>query len=164
MAGTLSMVKNVCVRALLVLAFLSTISACASRAGHHVVSTDPFSRAALLRVAQRFNDNYDSGRFGAVWDRWDRRSRAIIGRAEYIRRHEVCAPATGAVAKVEGATPAGHGAWHVQYVIDHVQLVDTWYFQRGRWVFDIAKSNPKAAKQYAMPFAKYAKAVGCTVH
>ena len=151
-------------RVSVMLVALLTISACTSVRPQQTVSADPHSRAALLRIAQQFNDHYDNGAFGAVWDRWDRRSQALITRAEYIRRHQICAPATRAAAKVEGAVPAGNGAWHVQYEIDHVQLVDTWYYRRGRWVFDIITSNPQAAKQYAMPFAKYAKAVGCSPH
>jgi hypothetical protein len=31
-------------------------------------------------------------------------------------------------------------------------------------VFDIALSNPGAARNYRLPFAQYAAAVGCTAH
>lgn len=126
---------------------------------------DPPDTAALLRVAQAFNDAYDSGGYGAVYDRWDARSQAIISRTEYIRRHRACPTApTGAAAAVQDATRGPGGSWHVRYEISGVQLVDTWFYVRRRWVFDIVLSNPDAARQYRLPFARYAAAVGCSVH
>jgi hypothetical protein len=47
---------------------------------------DPPTRAALLRIATRFNHDYDRGDYAPVYARWDARSRAIIGQAGYIRR------------------------------------------------------------------------------
>ena len=126
--------------------------------------TDPPTAAALLRIAQVFNNDYDNGNFGAVYDRWDARSQAIIPRAEYLRRHALCAPATHSVAQVEGATRGHGGAWLVSYRIDSSSLVDTWFYAGHRWVFDIALSNPGAARNYRLPFARYAAAVGCTTH
>jgi hypothetical protein len=120
--------------------------------------------AALLRIAQNFNDGYDRGNFGTVYDRWDSRSRAIISRSEYIRRHQLCAPATGETALVEGAVRAGDGRWHVRYEIGGEQRTDTWFYVHHHWVFDIVLSNPDAARQYRMPFAQYAAAVGCNAH
>jgi hypothetical protein len=126
---------------------------------------DPGNVTALLRVAQAFNDAYDSGGYGAVYDRWDARSQAIISRAEYIRRHRACPTApTGAAARVQDATRGPGSTWHVRYEISGVQLVDTWFYVRRRWVFDIVLSNPDAARQYRLPFARYAAAVGCSVH
>jgi hypothetical protein len=125
-------------------------------------TADPPTRSALLRIAQVFNDDYDNGNFGAVYNRWDARSQAIISRAEYLRRHTVCAPATHSAAQVESATRVAAGEWHVGYRIDGAALVDTWFYQHHRWVFDIILSNPDAARQYRLPFAQYAKAVGCT--
>ena len=133
-------------------------------AGTRPASTDPPTVAALLRIAQVFNNDYDNGNFGAVYDRWDARSQAIISRAEYIRRHALCAPATHSVAQVEGATRGHGGAWLVSYRIDSSSLVDTWFYVGHRWVFDIALSNPGAARNYRLPFARYAAAVGCTTH
>ena len=127
-------------------------------------TTDPPAVAALLRIAQVLNDDYDNGHFGAVYDRWDTRSQALIPRAEYIRRHTLCAPATHAVAVVEGAARAAGNGWHVSYRINGSNLVDTWYYVRHRWVFDLILSNPDAARNYRLPFARYAAAVGCTVH
>lgn len=127
-------------------------------------STDPPTVAALLRIAQVFNNDYDNGNFGAVYDRWDASSQALISRAEYIRRHTLCAPATHAVARVEGALPGQGGAWHVSYRIDNSPLADTWFYVKHRWVFDIALSNPGAARNYRLPFARYAAAVGCNAH
>jgi hypothetical protein len=118
----------------------------------------------LLRIAQAFNDDYDQGRFGAVYDRWDARSRAVISRPEYIRRHLVCAPATHATARIEGAARASGGGWRVRYQIDGAQATDTWFYRGHRWVFDLLLSNPAAARQYRLPFARYAAAVSCTAH
>jgi hypothetical protein len=126
--------------------------------------SDPPTVSALLRIAQVFNNDYDNGRFGAVYDRWDGRSQALISRGEYIRRHALCAPATHSAAVVEAAVRSAGGAWHVSYRIDGSSLVDTWFYVRHRWVFDIISSNPGAARDYRLPFARYAAAVGCTVH
>lgn len=155
--------------ALAAAAVAATLGGCAAQAPaapagaseHAPVPPDQPTKAALLHVATAFNNDYDTGKFAAVWDRWDARSRAIISRKAYVRRHELCAPATGATAVVEQATRQPDGSWHVRYAIDGIQLVDTWYYAHHRWVFDIVKSNPRAARRYAMPFAKYAKAVGC---
>ena len=118
--------------------------------------------AALLRIAQVFNTDYDSGRYGAVYDRWDARSQAIITRADYIQRHLECptAPA-GAPVQVESAARGPHGRWLVRYEVQGSQAVDTWFYQDHRWVFDIILSNPGAAAEYRMPFRQYAAAVGC---
>ena len=123
---------------------------------------DPQTMAALLRIAQVFNTDYDSGRYGAVYDRWDTRSQAIISRAEYIQRHLECPTApTGAPVQVESAARGPHGRWLVRYEIQGSQAVDTWFYQDHRWVFDIILSNPSAAAQYRMAFRQYAAAVGC---
>jgi hypothetical protein len=160
------------IRPLALAMLISLLAAgCGSAAGPHPTgaatprptSTDPPTVTALLRIAQVFNDDYDNGHFGAVYDRWDVSSQAIISRAEYIRRHTLCAPATHSVARVGGAVH-GHGGWLVSYRIDNSSLVDTWFYVRHRWVFDITLSNPGAARSYRLPFARYAAAVGCTTH
>ena len=123
---------------------------------------DPQTTAALLRIAQVFNTDYDSARYGAVYDRWDARSQAIISRAEYIQRHLECPTApTGAPVRVESAIRSRAGRWLVRYEVEGSQAVDTWFYQDHRWVFDIILSNPGAAAQYRMPFRQYAAAVGC---
>jgi len=73
-------------------------------------------------------------------------------------------PRNRVTARVEGAEKQPSGAWHVEYEIEHVQLVDTWHYVHHHWVLDIVKSNPQAARRYAMPFGEYAAAVGCSVH
>lgn len=123
---------------------------------------DPPSVGALLRIAQAFNTAYDSGRYGAVYDRWDARSQAIISRAEYIRRHRECQTAqAGAPVRVESAARGPDGRWLVRYVVQGAQSVDTWFYLDHHWVFDIILSNPAAAAEYRLPFARYAAAVGC---
>ncbi len=123
---------------------------------------DPPTVAALLRVAASFNNAYDNGDFGAAYDRWDARSQALISRAEYIRRHRLCAPASHEKAAVTGAVRGPAGGWLVSYQLGGARLTDTWYYVRRRWVFDIVRSNPDAARLYALPFRRYAAATGCT--
>ncbi len=122
---------------------------------------DPKTAAALVRIAQAFNNNYDGNNDGPVYDRWDARSQAVISRAEYIRRHAECATAPQGPAHVEGAAPGPKGAWLVQYEIGGQQLTDYWYYIHRRWEFDLLLSNPGAARLYRLPFVKYAAQVGC---
>ena len=137
-----------------------------SQAGHvtvRQVNPDPRTTAALLRIAQRFNTDYDSNDDGPVYDRWDARSQAVISRAEYIRRHEECATAPRLPVHVEDAMPSANGAWLVHYEIGGQQLTDYWFYTSHRWVFDLLLSNPDAARFYRLDFAQYARATGCNV-
>ncbi|MGC8510870.1 MAG: hypothetical protein ACP5PB_08390 [Acidimicrobiales bacterium] len=120
---------------------------------------DPRTVAALVRVARAFNRDYQENRDGLVYERWDRASRAIISRRAYVRRHRECPGAPGP-AIVEGASPGAHGYWVVRYEIGGVALTDYWHYQDGRWVFNLARSNPSAVALYRLPFAAYARAVG----
>ncbi len=124
---------------------------------------DPRTAAALVRIAQTFNNNYDRNDDGPVYDRWDARSQAIITRAEYIRRHAECATAPQS-AHVEDAIAGPRGTWLVHYEIDGQQLTDYWFYRHGRWQFDLLLSNPDAARLYRLPFAKYAIQIGCNAH
>ena len=155
---------------------LVALAACAAPA-HRAVTTnrspaahvtrpgpDPKTAAALIRIARAFNDNYDRGNDGPVWDRWDARSQAVISRAEYIRRHIECAAGPQGPAHVEGATPGPRGTWLVRYEIGGQQFTDYWYHTGRRWQFDLLLSNPDAARQYRLPFAKYAAQTGCQDH
>jgi hypothetical protein len=125
---------------------------------------DPQTAAALIRIAQVFNTDYGSNNDGPVYDRWDARSQAVISRAGYIRRHTECPTAPQAPAHVESATPGPNGAWLVRYEIGGQQFTDYWFYTHRRWAFDLLLSNPAAAQQYRLPFAKYAAAVGCNGH
>jgi hypothetical protein len=124
---------------------------------------DPQTAAALVRIAQVFNDNYDHNNDGPAYDRWDSRSQAVISRAEYIRRHVEC-PAPQVSAQVENATSGPGGAWLVHYEIGGQQLTDYWFYAGRRWLFDLLLSNPDAARLYRLPFANYAAQVGCQNH
>ncbi len=160
-----------------VLLLLMAVSAC-SAPPHHASpagtppsatvtarqSQDPKTAAALIRIAQVFNNDYDHNIDGPVWDRWDARSQAVITRAEYIRRHAECATAPQGPAHVERAAPGPHGTWLVHYEIGGQQLTDYWYYFHRRWKFDLLLSNPDAARRYRLPFAKYAAQVGCADH
>lgn len=133
-----------------------------SSASSPVGRSDPKTRQALLQIAVRFNDDYAANRDGLVYDRWDARSRMVIGRAAYVRRHRECPTAPGP-AVVESASVSTHGYWRVDYSISGIQLEDYWHYVGGRWLFDLPRSNPDAVRLYRLPFAKYAKAVGCAL-
>lgn len=121
---------------------------------------EPRTAAALLKIATVFNNDYDSGKYGPVYDRWDARSRAIITRADYIRRHTEC-PSGPQASRTEDAQPGPDGAWLVDYRIAGVHLTDYWFYVHGRWEFDLPLSNPGAAKLYKLPAQQYIKALGC---
>jgi hypothetical protein len=160
-------------RALVILLLAAALSACSSPA-HHAAgtrtaaatqpATDPATTAALIRIAQVFNTDYNDNNDGPVWDRWDARSQAIISRAAYVRRHAECATAPQGPAHVEDAARGPKGAWLVHYEIGGQQLTDYWFYTRRRWVFDLILSNPGAARLYRLPFAKYAARSGCQTH
>jgi hypothetical protein len=167
-------------RVLAILLLVMALSACSSPANHGPAArtqpsaakrqatprpgADPRTAAALVRIAQAFNTDYDHNNDGPVWDRWDAHSQAVISRAEYIRRHAECATAPQAPAYVEDATRGPHGAWLVHYEISGRQLTDYWFYTHQRWQFDLILSNPDSARLYRLPFAKYAAQVGCQTH
>ena len=122
---------------------------------------DARTAAALLKIATVFNNEYDQGDYGPVYDRWDARSRAVITRAQYIKRHKDCPSAPQAAALVESATPGPHGAWLVGYEIGGQHLTDYWFYVHRRWVFDLVLSNPGSVKLYRMTPQQYATATGC---
>jgi len=123
---------------------------------------DPRTASALLKIATRFNHEYDSGDYGPVYARWDARSQAIITRAGYIRRHRDCPGAPHAPSVTESDGPGPHGAWLVHYEIGGQQLTDYWFYVHRRWVFDLVLSNPSAVTLYKLSPAKYAAAIGCS--
>ena len=126
-------------------------------------SRDPRTTAALLQIATVFNGDYDSGVYGPVYDRWDARSKSIISRAEYIRRHTEC-PSAPTTAHVESARPGPHGAWLVSYVISGAEahLTDYWFYVGGRWVFDLPLSNPSSVSLYKLSGQQYVATLGCS--
>lgn len=141
-------------------------AACSTSTGHPASSApplppDPHTASALLKIATAFNHDYDSGDYGPVYARWDARSRAIITRADYIRRHRDCPDGSQTPSQTESANPGPHGAWLVRYEIGGQQLTDYWFYVHRRWVFDLVLSNPAAVKLYRMSPSRYAAAVGC---
>jgi hypothetical protein len=79
--------------------------------------------SALLKIVTVFNEEYDNGDYGPVYDRWDARSQAIIARADYIRRHREC-PSAPQVSRTEDASAGPHGEWLVHYEIGGQQLTE----------------------------------------
>jgi hypothetical protein len=115
----------------------------------------------LMAIAQVFNDDYGRNNDGAVYDRWDIRSQAVITRADYIRRHAVCATAPQQTAHVESAVQGVDGSWLVRYEISGLQFTDYWFYIRGTWVFDIILSNPAVLRLYRLPYKTYIHQLGC---
>ena len=127
----------------------------------HAPPPDPRTASALVKVATVFNNEYDRGDYGPVYDRWDARSQAVITRARYIKRHEDCPGVPHAPALVESAVPGPHGAWLVDYEIAGQRLTDYWFYVDHRWVFDLVLSNPGSVTLYRMTPQQYATATGC---
>jgi hypothetical protein len=121
---------------------------------------DPRTIAALLKIATVFNNDYDSGVYGPVWDRWDTRSQAVITRADYIQRHTECPDSPQSVT-VEDASPGPGGAWIVDYEAGGVQLHDYWFYVDGRWVFDLLLSNPDSVRLYRLSPQQYLAELNC---
>lgn len=152
------------VAALAVTACLAGCAASATRSTSPAPTAparDPHTAAALLRIAAVFNNDYDGGKYGPVYDRWDPRSKALISRAQYILRHTEC-PTSPTTARVESAHAGPDGAWLVRYVADGVQFVDYWYYLNGRWEFDLPLSNPSAVSLYKLPAKEYLTQLGCS--
>ncbi len=138
---------------------LVTTAACgASRPA--AVRPDPRTVGALLAIARRFDADYAANRDGPVYDRFDAASRAVITRAEYIRRHHECPSAPGP-ATVLGANRVDHGYFAVRYSISGTQLTDYWHYLGGHWRFSLLRSNPGAVALYRLPAHRYLVALGC---
>jgi hypothetical protein len=149
------------IRARTALVGLLVASACAAPPPPPARRADPHNARALAAIAQRFNDDYQAGRYTSVWQRWDRESRSVISEADYVQRHRDCFAAPGAPAKVETVTAASGGWWLVRYEIGGEQFTDYWTYQAGRWQFDLPRSNPSAVALYRLPVRAYERAVGC---
>jgi hypothetical protein len=117
----------------------------------------------LLKIATVFNDDYNQGVYGPVYDRWDARSRALISRADYIRRHTEC-PTSPTSTRVDSAEPGPHGAWLVSYAVSgaEARLTDYWFYVNGSWVFDLPLSNPSSVHLYKLSAPQYLAALGCS--
>lgn len=132
-----------------------------SAAPAHRRSRDPETATALLRIATRFNIDYATARYAAVYGRFDAASRAVISRRDYLRRHRECpSPKEGKVATTSVTRGPGR-AWLVHYSIGGARLTDTWYYAGGRFAFDLPRSNPSAVALYRSSPSAYARAVGC---
>lgn len=154
------------IRAVAAVAATSFLAACGTAAttDHTAASPpprDPHTAAALIRIATVFNNDYDTGKYGPVYARWDARSKALISRAQYILRHTEC-PTSPTSARVESAHPGPDGAWLVNYIADGAPQVDYWYYVRGRWVFDLPQSNPSSVRLYKMSSKQYIAQLGCS--
>jgi hypothetical protein len=167
---TTSGVPRTWLLAALAVAVASLVSCSAAPAATRHVSSpirplprDPHTTAALLKIATIFNDDYDRGVYGPVYDRWDARSQALISRAEYIRRHTEC-PTSPAATHVESASPGPDGAWLVSYVVSgaEARLTDYWFYVDGHWLFDLPLSNPSSVRLYKLSGPQYLAALGCT--
>lgn len=122
---------------------------------------DSKSERQLLLIARAFNDAYQQNRDRAVYARWDARSRAVISEAAYLRRHRECPNDPRTRVDTWGVSRGPRGAWLVHYAIDGQELTDWWYYVAGRFVFDLARSNPSAVALYRASTARYLALSGC---
>ena len=129
-----------------------------TRSGH---GGDADSGVALRAVATAFNNNYEHNDVGAVYDRWDSASQALISKSNYVRRHKIC-PTQPGKATTREVSQSANGYWTVVYAISGVAMTDYWHYVNGEWRFNLARSNPDAVRLYRESFASYAKDVGCT--
>jgi len=123
--------------------------------------TERDNAQTLVKVAQKFNDDYRDGNFGSVYDRWNAPSQAIIRRSDYIRRHVECPNNSQAPVHVLSVRRGIGDTWLVSYTISDLNFSDYWSYSEGRWQFDLLKSNPAAVKLYRLPVAQYALNLGC---
>ena len=139
------------------------VIALVTAAAHSRVATSPEGERAsvLFSVATAFNQDYSANHPGAVYDRFDAASRAVISRAAYVRRHLECPDPPGP-ATTTGVARGPGGYWLVHYSIDGVSLTDYWHYVGGRWRFSLTRSNPQAVSLYRLSFAAYARALGCS--
>jgi len=132
-----------------------------SRANIITERTDHRSAFTLLQIARRFNDDFQRNVDAPVYDRWDAASRAIISRRDYLARHRRCPNDPRVPVTTYEVTRSPTGAWLVHYSIDGQRLTDWWFYVRGRFVFDLALSNPSAVALYRLTPAAYATSTGC---
>ena len=155
---------RLCTIAALVFALLT--AGCSANTGHQATSPasplrpDPHTAPALLAIATAFNHDYDTGDYASVYARWDARSQAIIGGADYVQRHMQC-PGAHTASHTEDDSPGPDGAWVVHYEIGGEQLIDYWFYLGRRWVFDLILSNPDMVPLYKMSPQQYVKTLGC---
>src|SRR6516164_10193707 len=162
--------EYVVMRSLVAATVVATVlfaAGCTTSSGHPAGSStslppDPHLATALLKIATAFNHDYDTGDYGPVYARWDARSRAIITRADYIKRHKDCPSGSQTLSQTESVSPGGpHGAWLVHYEIGGQQLTDYWFYVHRRWVFDLLLSNPSSVRLYRMSPQRYVAFLGC---
>lgn len=134
------------------------LSGCSTSQSSNTEGENP---KTLIRIAQKFNDDYRSGDFGSVYDRWNAHSHAIISRSDYIRRHVECPNNPKSPTHVSGASQRADGKWLVRYTIGESSFTDYWSYVQSRWQFDLIESNPDSVTLYKLSFAAYALKIGC---
>ena len=122
---------------------------------------DPRSAHRLLVIARAFSDAFQQNRGAWVYGRWDAGSRSIITEAAYVRRHQECPNDPKTPVDTWAVSRGPGGAWLVHYSVGGQQLIDWWYYVDGRFVFDLARSNPSAVALYRAPPARYLQLAGC---
>ena len=139
----------------------SNVSSTSSATPIGLPSAEPATLDTLLAVAQRLNDDFGSGRYAQVYQRWDPQSRALISGEEYVRRHVQCQTAPQDPTHILRAVFGADGYWRVTYILDELRFVDYWRYRAGHWEFDLIRSNPDAVRLYRMNPQAYASAVAC---
>ena len=151
---------NMVPRTALVLIVVVALGVALFRMAHSTHGREIDDAAALWAVATTFNSNYEHNDVGPVYDRWDSSSQALISKAHYVRRHQIC-PTTPGKATTRDVSRGANGYWAVVYEISGVPRTDYWRYVHGEWRFNLARSNPDAVRLYRESFATYVRDVGC---
>ncbi len=122
---------------------------------------DPRNAHRLLLIARAFNDAFQQNRDAPVYGRWDAASRAVISESAYVQRHRECPNDPHTRVDTWGVSHGPGGAWLVHYALGGQELTDWWYYVGGRFVFDLAKSNPSAVALYRASPTRYLELSGC---
>jgi hypothetical protein len=131
-----------------VFAFACLLAACSSKATPTVASSspsatadlgaEPVSAQQLKAAAQVHFNSYGTGDWAAVWDDLDAPSKAVVTRAEYVRRLTECSrydPNRGKPATVEGVVDNHDGTWSVIVRIANLRLTFPARYESGHWRF-----------------------------
>lgn len=146
----------------LAIAFL--LGACSSKTATSAASPSPSSSAApadpktpeeLQAFAQVHFNSFGYGDYASFWDDFDSGSKAVVSRAEYVRRLTACMahdPNKNSPWTVVRVSQNKDGTWSV--VVHYVKYDITFpaVYENGHWRFVL---SPDARRAMTMPFNQY---------
>ena len=99
-----------------------------------VPTTEPTTDEGFRTAAQQIINSNVAGDWGGYWDRWDKESKKLITREEYIRRKQACPPMfAGAPVTVKAITTNPDGTKTAQ--VDRFGFLSSvsFRYEDGRW-------------------------------